>query len=287
MSDKDSRLRRRIRAGRVWLREKLHYFIVATLIVLLVLLFLWPRIVIVIKPGHAGVLYRPFWGGTQMDRIYHERLHIINPLNTMFIYEIRRQIVRHNMTALSIEGLPIKLSLAIRFVPIEQMLGLLHRDIGPDYLNRVVLPQTESVIRKNIGSRTAEAIYTNDNGTLANIVNRTIEEVGRNYIQIDDILIRSLELPETVKKAIDEKLVHQEILKSYVFRLQTEQQEADRKRIESAGIRDYQATITETLNDQLIKWQGVQATLQMATSTNAKIVVIGAGEEGLPVILGQ
>ena len=191
------------------------------------------------------------------------------------------------MTALSTEGLPIKLSLSIRFVPTEQMLGLLHRDIGPDYLNRVVLPQTESVIRKNIGSRTAEAIYTNENGALANIVNRAIEEVGRNYIQIDDILIRSLELPETVKKAINEKLVHQEILKSYVFRLQTEQKEADRKRIESTGIRDYQATITETLNDQLIKWQGVQATLQMATSNNAKIVIIGAGEEGLPVILGQ
>ena len=287
MPDQNSKFRILTRRFRGWIENKLPYLLVIMLIFLLVIIYLWPRIFIIIPPGNAGVLYRPFGGGTETVRIYPERLHIINPFNTMYIYEVRERTIRYEFVALSKRGLPIDLAIAIRFLPIYEMLGLLHKDIGPDYVNRIVLPQVESVIRKKVGQRTAEEIYTNESGALVNIVNLAIEEVGRDYVQIDDIIIRTVELPKAIKNAIDDKLVQEQLEKSYVHRIRTARSEAIRKRIEARGIRDYQSIISQTLNDQLIRWQGVKATESIAESENAKIVVIGAGEEGLPVILGK
>lgn len=271
---------------RLWLRDKLPYLIVLTLILIILVIYLWPRIFISIKPGEAGVLYRRLFGGTEIDRIYPERLHIINPLNIMYIYNVRQQLVRHDMTALSLEGLPLELSLAIRFKPEYEMLGLLHQQVGPEYVDRIVVPQVESVLRRNIAEETAEAIYTNREGVLTNIILLAIEEVGRNFVLIEDIIIRAIKLPDPVRDSIEHKLVQQQILKTYDFRLQTAEREAERKVIEAGGIRNYQQIISETLTDQLIRWQGVQATLELSTSDNAKVVVVGAGEDGLPLILG-
>jgi len=269
------------------LRDKLPYVIVATLILVMLLVYFWPRIFISIKPGEAGVLYRRFFGGTVIDRIYPERLHIINPFNIMYVYNIRQQLVRHDMVALSVEGLPLRLLLAIRFRPEYDMLGLLHQQVGPEYVDRIVVPQVESVLRRNIAEVTAEAIYTNREGVLTNIVLLAIEEVGRYYVEIEDIIIRTIELPDPVRESIEHKLVQEQVLKTYDFRLATEIREAERKAIEADGIRNYQKIISETLTDQLIRWQGVQATLELSTSENAKVVVVGGGDDGLPIILGS
>lgn len=271
---------------RFWLRDKLPYLIVCTLILIIIVIYFWPRVFISIKPGEAGVLYRRFSGGTVIDRIYPERLHIVNPFNIMYIYDTRQQLVRHDMVALSNEGLPLSLFLAIRFKPEYDMLGILHQQVGPDYVNRIVVPQVESVLRRNIAENTAEDIYTNSGGVLTNIIVLAIEEVGRNFVEIEDIIIRSIELPDPVRESIEHKLVQEQILKTYDFRLETEAKEAERKRIEAEGITTYQSIISGTLSDQLIRWQGVQATLELSTSDNAKVVVVGGGEDGLPLILG-
>jgi len=272
---------------RFWLRDKLPHVIVLTLILIILVIFFWPRIFISIKPGEAGVLYRRFFGGTVIDRIYPERLHIINPFNIMYIYNIRQQLVRHDMVALSVEGLPLRLMLAIRFKPEYDMLGLLHQQVGPEYVDRIVVPQVESVLRRNIAEVTAEAIYTNREGVLTNIILLAIEEVGRNFVLIEDIIIRTIELPDPLQASIERKLVQEQILKTYDFVLATEAREAERKAIEADGIRNYQNIISQTLTEQLIRWQGVQATLELSTSDNAKVVVVGGGEDGLPIILGS
>lgn len=272
---------------RLWIIENTPGLVVFGLLFMLAVAVLWPRIVISIRPGEGGVLYKRLFVGTVVDYVYPEGLHIIWPWNEMNIYDSRVQLVMHEFDVLTNKGLPIHLRIAVRFHPEYELLGVLHQQVGHDYVHKIILPQIESVLRKNIGQHNPEDIYTNKEGILSKIILLALEETGRKYVRIDDIIIRSLELPESVRKAIEEKLVYEQQYQAYDFRLKKERQEAERKRIESAGIRDYQATISATLNDQLILWQGVEATLQLAQSPNSKVVVVGAGKNGLPVILGD
>ena len=255
-----------------------------TLVATLLTILLWNRVVIVIHSGNAGVLYRLFTG-TQIDYVYPEGLELIFPWDTMYLYQIRKQIALHEFDVLTVKGLTVRLALAIRYQPEVQLLGILHKRIGPDYLERVIIPQTESVMRKELGNYTAEDIYTNKEGLLTNTILLALDEVGRNFVQVEDIIIRSITLPEKIRSAIEDKLTQEELLKSYEFRLQTAHKEAERLRIEANGIKDYQELIDKTLNDKVLKHAGIQATRDLARSNNAKIVVIGSGKDGLPLIL--
>lgn len=277
------RLTRRARFRR-WLLRKSPYAFVLVLLSALLLVVLWYRIVIIIWPGTAGVLYHLFTG-TQIDYVYPEGLVIVSPLNTMYIYETRKQVAFHEFDVLTSKGLTIHLALAVRYQPEVPLLGILHQKIGPDYLLRVIIPQAESVMRKELGNYTAEDIYTNKEGLLTNAILLALEEVGRNFVQVEDIIIRSITLPEAIKKAIEDKLVQEEVLKSYEYRVQTANREAERLRIEAGGIKDYHLTVAKGATEKSLRLQGIEATKDLAKSSNAKMVVIGAGKDGLPIIL--
>ncbi|MFZ4535693.1 prohibitin family protein [Propionivibrio sp.] len=272
---------------RFWLKDRAPYIVVLSFILLFILVFLWSRVFIVIRPGEAGVLYRMLSSGTVTDHVYAEGLHIVLPLNTMYKYETRVQVAFHDISALTSSGLPIKLALAVRFQPIYELLGVLHQEVGPDYLNKIILPQIESVLRRNIGQYTPEDIYTNREGVLSRVITLALEEVGRKYIQVDDIIIRSVDLPDTVKISIENKLVNEQQFLAYNFRLKTEEEEAKRKKIEAEGQDTYQQIVGASLTDKLLQWHGIQATQELAKSPNAKVVVIGSGKNGLPLILND
>jgi len=272
---------------RSWAKVNSPYLIVGALLLILAIILLWSRILVVIKPGEAGVLYRMLTTGTVTDHVYAEGLHIVMPLNTMYKYDTRVQITLHELDVLTSSGLPIKLSLAVRYQVTYDLLGILHQQVGPDYPNKIILPQIESVLRRNIGQYTPEDIYTNRAGVLSKIISLALEEVGRRFIQVDDIIIRSVQLPEGVQKSIETKLVNEQQFLAYKFRLKMEAEEATRKGIEAEGIAAYQKTISKTLNDKLVQWQGIQATLELAKSPNSKVIVIGAGKAGLPIILSD
>ena len=267
-------------------RKKKPFLIILLLIVAILVVLLWHRIVITANVGEAGVLFRRFTG-TQIDKIYKEGVHFISPLDIMTLYETRNQIALHEFDVLSVKGLRIQLAIAIRYRPQYDMLPTLHQRIGPDYLQRVVLPQIESVMRKQLGSYNADQIYTNENGLLNKAIVLAINEVGRNYVEVDDVIIRSLTLPENIVKAIEDKLTQQEHLRSYEFRVQTATKEAQRKVSEAKGINQAQRIISETLTPEILAFEGIKATKELARSQNAKIVVIGSGKNGLPLILGD
>ncbi|MGI9211570.1 MAG: prohibitin family protein, partial [Methylococcaceae bacterium] len=145
---------------RRWLWGRVPAFVISLIVFITLLVILWHRVVVIISPGYNGVLFHLF-SGTEVDYVYTEGLNIINPLNTMYIYETRKQIALHEFNILSNKGLTIQLSLAIRYQPEVEVLGLLHQKVGPDYLNRVIVPQIESVMRKQLGNYDAEDIYTN------------------------------------------------------------------------------------------------------------------------------
>ncbi len=256
------------------------------LILLIVLIALWNRIIISVLPGEAGVHYQRFLGGTVTDYVYPEGFHIIPPWDRMYIYDTRVNTIHHSFDVLTNRGLPIHLDLAIRYQPEYEMVGVLHQKVGPEYLQKIVIPQSESVLRREIGQHNPEDIYTNKEGILSTIISLALEEMSQKYVNVDDIIIREMTLPPSVKAAIEQKLVYEQQEKSYDFLLAKEQREADRKKIEASGIREYQRIVKETLDDKLLTWQGINATLSLAESNNSKVVVIGSGENGLPLILG-
>ena len=269
---------------RRWFRRKLPILIILLLLTALGIAFFWRIIVITVHSGEAAVLFERF-SGTRIDKVYTEGLYIFSPIDIVQIYEVRKKIAYHEFDVISNKGLTVHLSLAIRYRPEIELLGLLHQKIGPDYLSRVILPQIESVLRKELGNYRAEQIYTNEAGLLTNAILKALDEVGRNYVEVDDIIIRSITLPPEIVTAIQNKLKQEELMKSYEFRIQTAEKEAERKRIEARGISDYHKIIDESLTESVLLHKGIDATEQLAESDNAKVIVIGGGKDGLPLIL--
>ena len=272
---------------RRWLRLRAPFLSLALQLLLLLLVLFSDQIFVRIPAGEAGVLWNRFTG-TQVARVFGEGLHVISPLNNMTHYEVRKQVALHTLKVLSNEGLPLSLDLAIRYQPEYDLLGMLHERVGPEYLNRVVVPQTESVLRKELGNATAEAIYTNKGGLLTRAMIAAMDEIGSNFIAVEDIIIRRIELPDSIRSAIEDKLMQQQLLLSYPYRQQTALKEAERKRIEAGGVSDYQRIVDETLSDELLDYQGIMATRDIAASDNRKTVIIGAsGGLALPILIND
>lgn len=260
-----------------------------TLLILLLfgvgLVTLWNRVVVTIHSGEAGVLYR--WvSGTDMSNIYGEGLHIMWPWNRMYVYNVRLQTEQRQYSLLTQGGLPVDLEIAVRYKPDLRLLPLLHVTVGPEYLDKVVFPETEAVLRRAVGQYAPEEVYTSRRGFLESIVVNSLTNVEDRYVIIDDVLVRNVELPPAVRLAVERKLTLLEEQKAYEYRIGIEKQEAERKAIEAEGIRRYQDVIKQSLTEDLLRWQGVQATKELASSPNAKTVVIGSGKDGLPLILG-
>ncbi len=267
-----------------WLKSKLPYFIVTLLILLLILVFFYKQIVITIKSGEAGVLYLRFFGGTVTDYVYPEGVNLIAPWDEMQIYNVRIQTLFHEFEVLTNRGLPIKLSLAIHFRPEYEMVAVLHQQVGPDYVNTIIIPEIESILRKEIGHYNPEEIYINKDNFLTEIIMKALDDLGQKIVKINDVVIRAISLPDSIKKAIENKLVKEQQYQAYHFQLKIAEEEAKRKRIEAQGISDYHKILSETLNEKIMKWHGIEATLKLSKSENAKVIVIGAGKNGLPII---
>ena len=267
-----------------WLKRKIPLLIVIALILLLLFVFFWDRIVITVKSGEVGVLYQRLFGGTVTDYVYAEGIHVILPWDTMYIYNVRIQTKLHEFEVLTNRGLPIKLTLAIRYRPEYEAVGVLHQQVGPDYVNTIIVPQIESELRKHIGHYNPEDIYINKENILTEIFVSALDQLAQKFVKVNDVVIRAVNLPPEIKTAIEKKLVDEQKYHAYDFKIKIAEKEAERKRIEARGIRDYQEIISKTLNEKMIKWQGIQATLQLSESENAKVVIIGGGKDGLPLI---
>ncbi len=262
-------------------------WIITGIVSFVVLVILWQTATVTIGAGEAGVLYRQFGGGTVTDRSYNEGFHFIAPWNKMFIYNVRNQEERETMTALSKNGLTIEAEMSIRFRPIESEIGMIHKTIGQGYREIVVMPEVRSSTRKVIGRYDPEELYSSKRDFIQEEIFRDVSErLERMNIYLDAVLIRGIELPPNIKEAIEKKLKQEQESKEYEFRIAKEEKEAQRKRIEAQGIKDFQDIVSEGISDKLLRWKGIEATLELSKSTNSKVVVIGQGSDGLPLILG-
>lgn len=276
---------------RNWQRMKrpLKSFAILMLVIAAFLVvFFFNRIFINIEAGHSGVLWKRFLNGTDLKHVYGEGFHVIPPWDKMAIYDLRIQQVAHEFVALSKEGLPITVELSIRYRPMARELPVLHQQIGADYVEKVVKPEVQAQVRFVLAQYSPEEIYTSEGFLLQIIVQGSLGEIAERHILIDDLLIKRLVLPEVIRGAIEQKLARQQIVQEYDYRLEAEEKEASRKRIEAEGIRDFQIEVMKGgAFDKYLRYQGVMATVELATSNNAKMVVMGGGSDGLPVILNM
>ncbi|WP_339652623.1 prohibitin family protein [uncultured Maribacter sp.] len=269
--------------------DKLPKIALPAVIILIVLIVLITKSAVTIDSGQAGVLYKTFSGGVVTDEPpMGEGFHIVAPWNKVFIYEVRQQEVFEKMQVLSSNGLEIKLDASAWFEPKREFLGKLHQEKGSEYIQRVLLPTIRSAARSVVGRYTPEQLYSSKRDAIqAEIYEETKKIVDGQYIQLNEILVRDVTLPGTIKEAIERKLKQEQESLEYEFRLVTAKKEAEKVTIEAQGKADANKILSASLTDKILQDKGIDATLELAKSPNSKVVIVGSGDSGLPLILGN
>lgn len=255
---------------------------------IVILIALWSRITVTVKSGEAGVLFRLLGGGVDTENTYGEGFHFINPLNDMYIYNVRQQEVAESMAVLSSNGLDISLDVSIWYQPIYNQLGFLHKEKGQNYLNTIVRPAIRSATRSVIGRYTPDQIYSSKRDAIQKeIYTETKEILDKQYVQLNEVLVRDVTLPPTIKQAIEKKLKQEQESLEYEFKLVKEKKEAERRRIDADGKAAANRILNASLTPNILREKGIEATLTLAESPNAKVVIIGNSKDGMPIILGD
>jgi regulator of protease activity HflC (stomatin/prohibitin superfamily) len=296
----------------------------AFLVVALMIVLLWPYVVITVPSGRVGVYWKRINGfdfycwcfvgrGTILDprELREEGVHLVAPWDKLFIYDLRLQSTTEAINAISKDGVNVTVQINIRYQLVHRAVAVLHKFIGPQYLETVISPEIGSQAREVISKYTAEEVYTSRDRIQEQIRDGTRKSLGANLdklvqpeateqpdpkgyndflqgsIQILDILILSIDLPSAIVDAINRQTEQFYLIQEYKFRVESEAQESKRKQIEANGIAAFQQTVSKGISDSYLRWRGIDATLRLAQSPNAKVVVIGTGKDGLPIILNS
>jgi prohibitin 2 len=283
------------------------YLMVATLVGFLIA----PNVIVTVPTGHVGILWKRFRGGTQLDPrlLKDEGMRVLLPWDHLFLYDLRLQTTTDTYNAISKDGVNLTATINIRYRLKHDSVPQLHQTIGPDYQHRLLRPEIGNRTREVIAQYTAEEVYSTKRQQVQQEIRKHAKEMlgqsmlqrteqeseyGEHYqISLNDMLILydtlvlGLELPPTVNAAINRKIEQYYLVQEYAFRVDREKKESERKAIEADGIRAFQQTVSQGISDSYLRWRGIEATLQLSQSPNTKIVIVGSGKDGLPIILGN
>lgn len=316
-----------VRRLRSWYEENRRDTLLVMLVALFVAVYLAPNVLVNVSSGHAGVIWRRFGGGTDVKTVLPEGISAIWPWDRVTIYDLRVQVRTAEYEAIANDGLHMKLTVAIRFRPDPDAVGFLHKAVGPNYVDVLLVPEIGSAVRREASKYLARDIYGQRRAVLqGEIYESVVSEASGNFIssvashdagphkhilapprppdgkgsppqtpfgsdgvavsfiELADVLISDVVLPERVRAAIERKQEQDQLVQEYTYRLERERFESQRKAIEADGIRQFQETVQAGISETYLKWRGIEATLRLAASPNAKVVVIG-GQNGLPLIL--
>ncbi len=237
----------------------------------------------VIPAGNVGVV--DFFG-TVSPNTLKAGINFVNPFARVIKFSVKTQEIKEVMDVPSKEGLTVQLELSVLFHLDPEKAADVYKSVGENYQEIILEPQFRSVARGVTAGYEAKALYTSEREMLAQIIMTDLSKlVSTRGIVIESSPLRRIGLPAGLTAAIEEKLRAEQESQRMQFVLTKEKQEAERKRIEAQGISDFQAIVTRGISDQLLRWKGIEATEKLASSQNAKVVVIGAGKDGLPLIL--
>ena len=258
------------------------------LILALLLLVLWRFVFVAIPPGHVGVLYSLLGGGTVLSRVIPEGLTAKLPWDRIYLFEVRTQRLPYQVVALSAEGTNVVVEGSTLFHPVYETVPDILTTLGTDYRSRIVEPITLATIRQTVTNYNSNELYSVDHDKLQAEILALVElHPLSKFINFDDVVITRIALPPNITNAIEDKLAQEQRAASYQFRLAAERQEAERLRIQAIGIRNFYSVVSQALNSTLLTWRGIEATVELSKSPNSKVVVIGSGEDQLPLILGS
>jgi len=237
----------------------------------------------VVPAGNVGVV--DFFG-TVSDLTLKAGINMINPLAKVVKFSVKTEEIKETMDVPSKEGLTVRLELSALYHLNPEKAAEVYKSVGENYIQILLEPQFRSVARGVTSGYDARALYTSEREVISQIIQKDLEKlVEPRGITIESTPLRQVGLPAGLTESITEKLRAEQESQRMQFVLTKEKQEAERKRIEAQGISDFQNIVARGISDQLLRWKGIEATEKLAASTNSKIVIIGAGKDGLPLIL--
>lgn len=264
-------------------------FIILFGVAIVVLVSLSNSILYKVKSGERAVLFNTLSGELQKNKIIGPGFHVKAPWVDEYVYDVTENQIEETMDVLDKNGLNINVDITVRFHPIYDSIGEIYETFRKDYISRLVIPEVRSTVRQVMGRYTAEEIYSTKRpeveGSIKSETDAILGAPGNN-IEMRALLIRSIKLPEQIRLAIENKLKQEQEALAYQFRLDKEKSEAERKRIAAEGEARANDIINNSLSSNLLKMRGIEATTTLSESQNSKVIVIGSGENGLPLILG-
>jgi prohibitin 1 len=217
-----------------------------------------------------------------------EGVNVVNPLATTHVMSIRTQEVKESASVPSKEGLILRMDTSILFHLDTNHAAQVFQKVGPNYVDVVIEPNLRSAIRSATAENSANALYTGGRELVAQrILTELRATLADRGVVVENVLLRDIQLPETLKMAIEAKQKAEQDSLQMEYVLTKEKQEAERKRVEAQGVADFQKIVTQGISEQLLQWKGIEATEKLALSPNTKVIVVGGGKTGLPLILGQ
>lgn len=239
---------------------------------------------VVVPAGHVGVV--DFFGRVS-DNTLKPGVRFVNPLARVIRMSIQTQEIKDVMDVPSKEGLAMQLEVSALFHLDPEKAADVYRTVGTNYVGVLLEPQFRAVARGVTASYEAKALYTSERESVAAVITADVRKlVAPRGVTVEGTPLRKLTLPDRLRAAIEEKLGAEQESQRMQFVLLKERQEADRKRIEAQGIADFQRIVAQGISDPLLRWKGIEATLKIAESSNTKVIVVGSGKDGLPLILG-
>jgi len=258
------------------------------IILMMIFSILTSTVFVTVPPGHKGVMFKRLGDGVVVDKVYNEGFTVVAPWNTLEKYDVRFTDQFEKMDVLSKNGLSIKIEMSYRYNPIPNEVGYLHKEIGKNYAENIIKPEIRSATREVIGKYLPEELYSTKREAIQDeIFSTTKEALIPKHINLDAVLIRSVELPPTLKNAIEQKLQEEQLSFQYEFKLDRERKEAERKIIEAQAKADANKILNASLTDKILQDKGIEATLELSKSPNSKVVIVGGQDGGLPLILNN
>jgi len=235
-----------------------------------------------VRTGHVGVVSL---FGRVTGRTLSEGIHLVNPAAHVTELSVKTQEVKEHAAVPSREGLIMGLDASLLYHLDRTRAAEVYQQIGPNYAEVLLQPTFRSAIRAITAGNTAASLYSDAREAIAKqILDDVQRQVAPRGIIVENVLLRDLQLPDTLKRAIEAKQQAQQEAQRMEFVLQREKQEAERKRVEAAGIKDFQDIVSQGISERLLEWKGIEATMELVKSQNAKVIVVGNSKNGLPLI---
>ena len=258
--------------------------VVLSVVILVLLFFMGACSITKVDTGNVGVLTK--FGRVTGD-VLPEGIHLIDPLKSSNQLSVRTQEQKETASVPSSEGLIMTLEASLLFHLDKDKAADVYQRLGADYQIKIVEPTLRSSIREATSSHGANALYTGEREQVAKEIESNLaSQLASRGIVVEKVLLRDIQLPEALKRSIELKQSAEQESLAMQFKLQKEKQEADRKRIEAQGIKDFQTIVAQGITPGLLEWKGIEATEKIAASPNSKIVIVGNQKNGLPLVLG-